>query len=115
MRVDVPPMHPDESLAQAAELMHGADVRALPIVQRGVVMGILIEDRPRSLPRPGRVTGAHPQKLVDACREHDLKQSEVEVWMERFGAACEREPLDGDAGEPRTREYAPRVSAFFSP
>ena len=41
MRVDVPPMHPDESLARAAELMCGADVRALPIVQRGVVVGIL--------------------------------------------------------------------------
>ena len=22
--------------------------------------------------------------LVDACREHDLKQSEVEAWMETF-------------------------------
>jgi CBS domain-containing protein/hemerythrin-like domain-containing protein len=41
MRVDVPPMHPDESLARAAELMRGADVRALPVVQRGVVVGIL--------------------------------------------------------------------------
>jgi CBS domain-containing protein/hemerythrin-like domain-containing protein len=41
MRVDVPPMQPDESLARAAELMRGADVRALPIVQRGVVVGIL--------------------------------------------------------------------------
>jgi IMP dehydrogenase len=41
MRVDVPPMQPDESLARAAELMRGAAVRALPIVQRGVVVGIL--------------------------------------------------------------------------
>jgi CBS domain-containing protein/hemerythrin-like domain-containing protein len=41
MRVDVPPMQPEESLARAAELMRGADVRALPIVQRGVVVGIL--------------------------------------------------------------------------
>jgi hypothetical protein len=29
-------------------------------------------------------------KLVDACREHDLKQSEVEAWMETFVAAGER-------------------------
>lgn len=41
MRVDVPPMHPKESLARAAELMCRADVRALPVVQRGVVVGIL--------------------------------------------------------------------------
>jgi len=24
------------------------------------------------------------RKLVDVCREHDLKQSEVEGWMETF-------------------------------
>ena len=24
------------------------------------------------------------KKLVDVCREHDLKQSEVEAWMETF-------------------------------
>jgi CBS domain-containing protein len=41
MRADVPPMHPDESLARAAELMRGADVRTLPVVQRGLVVGIL--------------------------------------------------------------------------
>ena len=29
-------------------------------------------------------------KLVDACREHDLKQSEVEGWMETFVKAGER-------------------------
>ena len=29
-------------------------------------------------------------KLVDACREHDLKQSEVEAWMETFLLAGER-------------------------
>ena len=26
-------------------------------------------------------------KLVDACREHDLTQSEVDAWMETFVAA----------------------------
>jgi transposase-like protein len=29
-------------------------------------------------------------KLIDACREHDLKQSEVEGWMETFLKAGER-------------------------
>jgi transposase-like protein len=29
-------------------------------------------------------------KLVDVCREHDLKQSEVEGWMEIFVKAGER-------------------------
>jgi transposase-like protein len=29
-------------------------------------------------------------KLVDACREHDLKQSEVEAWLETFVTAGER-------------------------
>ena len=29
-------------------------------------------------------------KLVDACREHDLKQSDVESWMETFLKAGER-------------------------
>ena len=29
-------------------------------------------------------------KLVDVCREHDLKQSEVEAWMETFVAGGER-------------------------
>ena len=29
-------------------------------------------------------------KLVDACREHDLKQSEVESWMETFLKSGER-------------------------
>src|SRR5262245_18184560 len=30
------------------------------------------------------------RKLVDICREHDLKQSEVEGWMETFLKAGER-------------------------
>jgi transposase-like protein len=30
------------------------------------------------------------RKLVDVCREHDLKQSEVEAWMETFLKAGER-------------------------
>ena len=29
-------------------------------------------------------------KLVDVCREHDLKQSDVESWMETFLKAGER-------------------------
>ena len=29
-------------------------------------------------------------KLVDMCREHDLKQSEVEGWMETFLKSGER-------------------------
>jgi len=29
-------------------------------------------------------------KLVDVCREHDLKQSEVEGWMDTFAMAGER-------------------------
>jgi hypothetical protein len=29
-------------------------------------------------------------KLVDMCREHDFKQSEVEVGMEMFATAGER-------------------------
>jgi len=29
-------------------------------------------------------------KLVDACRAHDLKQSEVESWMETFLQSGER-------------------------
>jgi len=29
-------------------------------------------------------------KLVDACRGHDLKQSEVEAWMDTFVKAGER-------------------------
>jgi transposase-like protein len=29
-------------------------------------------------------------KLVDVCREHDLKQSEVEAWMDTFVKAGER-------------------------
>jgi transposase-like protein len=29
------------------------------------------------------------KKLVDACREHDLKQSEVDAWMETFVTAGE--------------------------
>ena len=30
------------------------------------------------------------RKLVDVCREHDLKQSEVEGWMETFLKSGER-------------------------
>ena len=30
------------------------------------------------------------KKLVDVCREHDLKQSEVEAWMDTFVRAGER-------------------------
>src|SRR5215831_13694956 len=30
------------------------------------------------------------RKLVDVCREHDLKQSEVESWMETFLKTGER-------------------------
>ena len=30
------------------------------------------------------------RKLVDVCREHDLKQSEVEAWMDTFVKAGER-------------------------
>ena len=30
------------------------------------------------------------RKLVDACREHDLEQSEVESWMEVFLQSGER-------------------------
>jgi transposase-like protein len=30
------------------------------------------------------------RKLVDVCRENDLKQSEIELWMETFMKAGER-------------------------
>jgi transposase-like protein len=30
------------------------------------------------------------RKLVDVCREHDLKQTEVEAWMDTFVKAGER-------------------------
>ncbi len=30
------------------------------------------------------------RKLVDACREHDLKQSDVEGWMDTFVRCGER-------------------------
>jgi transposase-like protein len=30
------------------------------------------------------------KKLVDVCREHDLKQSEVETWMDTFVKGGER-------------------------
>jgi transposase-like protein len=30
------------------------------------------------------------RKLVDVCREHDLKQSEVEAWMDAFMKGGER-------------------------
>jgi hypothetical protein len=31
-----------------------------------------------------------PKKLLDVCRENDLKESEVEDWMETFLAGGER-------------------------
>jgi transposase-like protein len=46
------------------------------------------------------------RKLVDVCREHDLKQSEVEGWMETFLKAGERglKANSGDEVEVRDRE-----------
>src|ERR1700756_58707 len=53
-------------------------------------------------------------KLVDACREHDLKQSEVEGWMETFVAGGERSfragSEDEQAGDEReVRELRAKV------
>ena len=43
-------------------------------------------------------------KLVDACPEHDLKQSEVEAWMETFMKAGERGLKVNSEDESATRE-----------
>ena len=43
------------------------------------------------------------RKLVDVCREHDLKQSEVEGWMDTFvkrRRAKPQGPGRGRAGRP---------------
>ena len=46
------------------------------------------------------------RKLVDICREHDLKQSEVESWMETFLKAGERglKARSADETDVRDRE-----------
>ena len=46
------------------------------------------------------------KKLVDACREYDLKQSEVEEWMETFLKSGERglKARSGDEADARDRE-----------
>ena len=46
------------------------------------------------------------KKLVDACREYDLKQSEVEEWMETFLKSGERglKARSGDETDARDRE-----------
>src|SRR5215472_23571 len=46
------------------------------------------------------------KKLVDACREHDLKQSEVEEWMDTFLKSGERglKARTGDEADGRERE-----------
>lgn len=46
------------------------------------------------------------KKLVDACREYDLKQSEVEEWMEVFLKSGERglKGRSGDEADARERE-----------
>ena len=46
------------------------------------------------------------KKLVDACREHDLKQSEVEEWMDTFLKSGERglKARSGDEVDARERE-----------
>lgn len=46
------------------------------------------------------------KKLVDVCREHDLKQSEVESWMDAFLKAGERglKANTGDETDARERE-----------
>ena len=43
------------------------------------------------------------RKLVDVCREHDLKQSEVETWMDTFASGRRAEPK----GPRRRRAGAP--------
>jgi transposase-like protein len=44
------------------------------------------------------------KKLVDVCREHDLKQSEVEAWMETFMKAGERGLKVNSEDESASRE-----------
>ena len=46
------------------------------------------------------------KKLVDACREYDLKQSEVEEWMDTFLKSGERglKVRSGDEADARDRE-----------
>lgn len=46
------------------------------------------------------------KKLVDACREYDLKQSEVEEWMDTFVKSGERglKARFGDEADARERE-----------
>lgn len=46
------------------------------------------------------------KKLVDACREYDLKQSEVEEWMDTFLKSAERglKGRAGDEADARERE-----------
>ena len=46
------------------------------------------------------------KKLVDACREYDLKQSEVEEWMDTFLKSGERglKARSGDEADTRDRE-----------
>ena len=56
-------------------------------------------------------------KLVDACREHDLKQSEVESWMETFLKAGERGlKARSEVSRPRTTarsgSCAPRSASW---
>jgi len=44
------------------------------------------------------------KKLVDVCREYDLKQSDVEGWMESFLKAGERGLKSGGSDESDARE-----------
>jgi hypothetical protein len=62
------------------------------LVERGLYAGLqplreLVEDV-AELVEPVPLRGE--RKLVDVCREHDLKQSEVEGWMDTFLKAGER-------------------------
>ena len=59
-------------------------------------------------------------KLVDACREHNLKQSEVEAWMETFLLAGERGLKARNLSEPRRtaavrRKHADRLALDIAP
>jgi len=56
-------------------------------------------------------------KLVDVCREHDRKQSDVEGWMGRFlqagGRGCKVRAEDEQAGPDReVRELRAKVAEF---
>ena len=44
------------------------------------------------------------RKLVDVCREHDLKQSEVEGWMDTFVKGGERSLKARDEDEQAAHE-----------